>query len=106
MMIAVLQKLKRIQKNIFCMAVLLTFFSNAVFAQTKTISGRVTDVNKNPIANVSVFVKGTTVGTTTAIDGTYSLNVPAGATQLEFSSLGFEPQVFTIGTKKSLSPTM
>ena len=106
MMIVVLHKTKGIRKSIFCIAVMLTFFFNAVFAQTKTISGRVTDVNKNPIANVSVFIKGTRVGTTTAIDGTYSINVPADATQLEFSIVGFEPQLLTIGTKKSLSPTM
>ncbi len=105
-MIAVLHKLKGIRKNFFCIAIMLAFFSNTVVAQTKTISGRVTDVNKNPIANVSVFVKGTTVGTATATDGSYSINVPANGTQIEFTSLGYEPQLFTIGNRKSFSPVM
>ncbi|HYM94869.1 MAG TPA: SusC/RagA family TonB-linked outer membrane protein [Chitinophagaceae bacterium] len=62
------------------------FFTGLLFAQ-RTITGKVTDNKGNPISNVSVLIKGTTTGTTTKIDGSYSLNVPANAKAIVFSSV-------------------
>lgn len=59
------------------------------FAQTN-VRGRVTDSDGQPLAGVTVMIKGTTVGTNTAADGTWSLQVPKGAV-LEFVSLGMTP---------------
>lgn len=70
-----------------------------------TISGKVTDANGKPIPNVSVTVKGTNIGTSTAADGSYSLNVPANAKTLEFSSIGFEAQSVSVASKR-FSPVM
>ena len=68
----------------------LLLFSFASFAQDKVITGRVTDSIGNGIANVSVTVKeAPSRGTTTAADGRYSLSVPANATRLVFSSVGY-----------------
>jgi TonB-linked SusC/RagA family outer membrane protein len=53
------------------------------------VSGQVTDEQKNPIAGVSVSVKGTSSGTTTDDRGNFSLEVEAGQT-IVFSSIGFE----------------
>lgn len=75
-------------------------------AQTKQISGRVTDANGAPLSNVSVMVKGTTVGTTTAADGTYSITVPQTARQLVFSLLSYDDVEMNIGTRTSISPVM
>ncbi len=75
-------------------------------AQTKQISGRVTDANGAPLSNVSVMVKGTTVGTTTAADGTYSITVPQTARQLVFSLLSYDDVEMNIGTRTSLTPVM
>ncbi|HRN80543.1 MAG TPA: SusC/RagA family TonB-linked outer membrane protein [Ferruginibacter sp.] len=75
-------------------------------AQTKQISGRVTDANGTPLSNVSVLVKGTTVGTTTAADGTYTLSVPQTARQLVFSLLSYDDVEMNIGTRTSISPVM
>ena len=79
--------------------------SLSVFAQ-KTIVGKVSDANGKPISNASVLVKGTKVGTSTAADGSYSIQVPANGKVLEFSSLSFETQSVTIGNKVSISPTL
>ena len=59
-----------------------------VLAQTKTISGKVTDESGTPIANVSVQVKGSNVGTVTRDDGSYSLSVNSDARTLVFSGVG------------------
>ena len=50
----------------------------------RTITGKITDDKGNPVANVSIIVKGTTTGTTSNPDGTYSLTVPANARALIF----------------------
>ena len=71
---------------VFLTAIL--FLTGQLFAQ-KSITGRVTDEKGNPIANASVTVKGTTAGTVTKEDGSYSLNVPATANQLEISAVGY-----------------
>jgi TonB-dependent starch-binding outer membrane protein SusC len=68
----------------------LLLFSFAGFAQDKVITGRVTDSTGNGIANVSVSVKEASArGTTTAADGRFSISVPANATTLVFSSVGY-----------------
>src|SRR5690242_14465330 len=68
----------------------LLLFSFASFAQDKVITGRVTDSVGNGIANVSVTVKEAPArGTTTSADGRFSLSVPANATTLVFSSVGY-----------------
>jgi len=70
----------------------------AAFSQTNatSITGKVTDANGNPLANVSVVVKGTTAGTATSTDGTYRLTVskPSGNV-LVFSSVGFADKEVT-----------
>jgi TonB-dependent SusC/RagA subfamily outer membrane receptor len=73
--------------------------TSQLFAQTRTVKGKITDDKGNPIANASVLVKGTTVGTTTATDGTYSINVNAAAKTLVISSLNFATQEVAIGNK-------
>nr|WP_321409523.1 TonB-dependent receptor [uncultured Carboxylicivirga sp.] len=61
-------------------------------AQEMTVTGKVTDASDGmPIPGVSVVVKGTTVGTITTIEGTYSLVVNQGD-QLVFSFVGMTNQ--------------
>jgi len=75
----------------------ILFFAGALLAQ-KTITGTVTDEKGNPVPNASVVVRGTSTGTTSRADGTYALTVPASATELVISSVGFEPMTVAIGS--------
>ncbi|MCG8581465.1 MAG: TonB-dependent receptor plug domain-containing protein, partial [Bacteroidales bacterium] len=62
-------------------------------AQTTNVTGTVTDATDgSPIPGVSVFVKGTTIGTVTTPDGTYALAVPNDATAVVFSFVGMTTQ--------------
>ena len=64
-----------------------------VSAQPKeiTVKGTVISQTDNqPIPGVTIFVEGTTVGTTTDIDGNYSLDIPASAKEVTFSFIGFD----------------
>ncbi|MDQ3292243.1 MAG: SusC/RagA family TonB-linked outer membrane protein, partial [Bacteroidota bacterium] len=59
---------------------------------TWTISGRVSSATGDPLPGVTVLLKGTSNGATTAPDGGYSLTVPETAGTLVFSFIGYATQ--------------
>ncbi|MDI9365198.1 MAG: SusC/RagA family TonB-linked outer membrane protein [Flavobacterium sp.] len=93
--------LKKLVKSIFYACFLL--FSTAALAQTKVVTGKVTDAKDgSAVPNVSVLVKGTKQGTQTAADGTFKLTVAQNATTLTISSIGFATQEVSIVGKSSV----
>ncbi|UPL49644.1 SusC/RagA family TonB-linked outer membrane protein [Hymenobacter sublimis] len=73
-------------------------------AQTRSLSGRVTDRSTGEgLPGVTVLVKGTTNGVSTNSDGTYTLTVPADGGTLVFSSVGYVPLERAIGSDNSLN---
>ncbi|MEO6071218.1 MAG: SusC/RagA family TonB-linked outer membrane protein [Chitinophagaceae bacterium] len=70
-----------------------------LLAQSRTVSGRVTDLQSNGVPNASVTVKGTTVGSVTSADGSFSLSIPSNARTLVISSVGFANQELSIGNQ-------
>ena len=60
-------------------------------AQNVTVKGTVTDDHNLPLPGVNVKVSGTTGGTSTSVDGNYSISAPAGSS-LVFSFIGFVSQ--------------
>lgn len=70
-----------------------------VFAQQQ-ISGTVRDAStEEPLPGVSILIKGTTTGTTTDLDGDYTLDGVDENTVLVFSYLGFQRQEVRIGNR-------
>lgn len=63
------------------------------------VSGTVTGEGGLPIAGATVLIKGTTTGTATDFDGTYTITVPNPENVLVFSSLGFATQEVTVGSQ-------
>ena len=55
----------------------------------RTVYGKVVDANGNPIPGAGIMVAGTTLGTVSGNDGSWSLPVPAGPLTLDVSSLGY-----------------
>jgi len=74
-----------------------------VSAQNRTVRGKVTEDGKKPVANASVLVKGSTLGTKTDDNGNYTIAVPANAKVLSFSALNFETQEASIGSKTEIN---
>lgn len=70
-----------------------------------TIKGVVTDIDGEPLPGVTVSIPGTSVGTVTDIDGSYSMSVPENAT-LVFSFIGFEKQSIAVGSRTILNVTL
>ena len=71
---------------------------SVTWAQERSISGKVTAVEDGvPLPGVNVVVKGTSLGTVTNTEGSYTLNVPAQSTTLIFSFIGLTSQEIEIG---------
>ena len=66
-------------RDCFLTAVLLIFFSANGFGQAKPVKGVVKDAAGNPLAGVSVLVSGTKKGTTTDVNGTFTLQASPNA---------------------------
>lgn len=60
--------------------------------QTLKVKGKVTDATGQSLPGVNIIVKGTTIGTTSDIDGNYTLEVSDPNSILVFSYIGYSPQ--------------
>ena len=69
------------------------------------VSGRVTGADKQGLPGVTVLVKGTSVGTSTNADGTFSMTVPEAST-LVFSYVGYKTQEVAVGSSNSINVTL
>lgn len=79
------------------LVVLMLALGSYAFAQ-RTITGKVTDeATGEPLIGANILVIGTSSGTATDIDGMYSVSVPDGSTELEFTYTGYAATRVTIG---------
>ena len=85
---------------------MLLIFSGTAIAQHQ-VRGTVTDAETgDPLIGVNIVVLGTTVGTTTDIDGTYSMSAPGADDVLQFSYLGFETREIPIDGREQVDVTL
>lgn len=84
-------------KDLLLMACLLIAAVPA-FAQTKTVTGTVTDMLGEPLIGASVLVQGTSNGVITDIDGKYSIQATP-ENSLEFSYVGMVKQIIKVGNQ-------
>ncbi|MHA4893709.1 SusC/RagA family TonB-linked outer membrane protein [Pedobacter sp. PWIIR3] len=86
--------MKKLLQSLF----ILLFIAGTAMAQQRTITGTVTGKDDGlPLPGVTVRIQNSKVGTQTASDGKYVINVPAGSASLEFSYLGYTSQVLPVG---------
>lgn len=94
---------KRIGFNLPFKTLCLTFFLCSLFSyqlqanstsptsdEVATITGVVTDNEGEPLIGVNILAKGTSSGTVTDVDGSFSIDVPEGITTLVFSYTGYK----------------
>lgn len=95
--------MKKLLRSLF----ILLFVASTAAAQNRTITGTVTSKEDGlPIPGVSVKVKGTNIGASTTANGKFTLSVPANATALEFSSIGFGSQTVNIGSSSTVNASL
>jgi len=81
--------------------------SYEVSAQQRVVTGKViSDEDGLGLPGATVLAKGTTVGTTTDLDGNYSINVPAGSNVLIFSFVGLKASEESIGNRTVINVTL
>lgn len=79
-------------------------FATATLGQNQTVTGTVTDAESGELLpGVNVVVKGTTRGTITQADGTYSLQVPGPNATLLFSFIGYSAQEIKVGSQAEIN---
>ncbi|MFO8002147.1 MAG: TonB-dependent receptor [Marinilabilia sp.] len=88
-----------------CILFLFLLMAGVGVVAQQTVTGKVTDSSDEPIPGASVLEKGTSNGTVTQMDGTYSLEVDEGAT-LVFSFVGFEEQEIPVEGRSSVDVEM
>jgi len=74
----------------------LSACSLAFAQQTKTVKGTVYDANNATLPGATILIKGTTTGTTSDLDGNFTLQAPSTATTLVISFIGMVSQEVAI----------
>ena len=78
----------------------------SVLAQTRTITGKVTDDNGRPIVNATVLIKETGAGTSTDVGGNFSIQTDTRSKTLVISYIGMASQEITIGNRTTINTTL
>lgn len=84
--------MKKLLQSLF----LLLFIANVAMAQDRTLTGKVTGDDGQPIPGATVRLKGATGAVQTDPNGTFRINAAASATAVEVSSLGFTTKTVSI----------
>ncbi|TAH21975.1 MAG: TonB-dependent receptor [Cytophagales bacterium] len=75
----------------------------SAFAQSKTVKGKVTASDDGAaLPGVNIVIKGTSTGTTTDVEGNFSVNVPSSESVLVFSFVGFLQQEIVVGNQSTI----
>lgn len=92
---------KKWVSKVSCTVLLCMAFVFHVHAQSRTVSGTVTDTDGALMPGVSILEKGTSNGTTTDANGKYSLSVGSNAV-LAFTFIGMAPQEVVVGDQSTI----
>ncbi|HYK47571.1 MAG TPA: SusC/RagA family TonB-linked outer membrane protein, partial [Parafilimonas sp.] len=87
------------------LATAFLLYSNILFAQ-KTITGRITSSNDQPVVGATITVKGTNVATLADTSGNFSVFIPAGSNILTISSLGYATREVKIDNRNMVSVSL
>src|SRR5688500_397325 len=96
--------MKQIYRRLIVCGMLL-LVSMFTFAQERTVAGTVKDEAGVALPAVNIIIKGTTTGTTTDVDGNFSINVEPDDV-LSFSFIGYETEEVSVGTQTFITVTM
>ena len=103
----ILRDASRIKSLPICIFMFFFLFTPFVYSQSrKQITGSVQDVEGNPLIGVSILETGTSNGTITDMNGTYSLNISSTNATLRFSYIGYEEQLIKIQGRNVINVKM
>lgn len=70
------------------------------------VTGKVVDLKGMPIPGVSIRIKGSNKGTSTDMDGKYTIDVPGPTSILVFTSIGYNVEELLVGNEKVIDVTL
>lgn len=92
------------KKIVISALMLLVVLSGSMYAQERTITGKVTDASDGSgLPGVNIAVKGTAQGTITDMDGNYSIKIPGDNASLLFSFMGYTAQTIAVGSQITIN---
>src|ERR1700760_3642355 len=89
-------------RKILSLMSMLVLLSIWAFAQQKTVTGKVTDAQGQPVPFATVRIKGSKAGVSADADGNFSIKVTANATLL-VSGAGIQQKEVSVGTEPHLA---
>lgn len=90
-----------------CFLAYLLILTSLTFAQTKEVTGRVTDSGTgDPVPGATVSVRGSTVATQTDAQGNFKIEVPNNASRLTISSVGYALQEVSVAGQSNLAVSL
>lgn len=98
--------LRSFQRRSILLALILLYSLTGFSQNSKEISGIVANKQHEPLVGVTVAVEGTTAGTTTDQDGSYSITIPKGGEVLVFSYVGFSTRKIPIKGSNVINVTL
>ncbi|NII25364.1 TonB-dependent receptor [Pseudoflavitalea sp. X16] len=90
-------------RRFLLIAIWLLLLAGGAWAQSRTVTGKVTDRNGVPLPGVSVTIKNSSTGTQTNDAGEFSITLPNNARVLLFSFVGYNPEAVTIGRNNTIN---
>lgn len=93
------------KKQLLCLLYVTLFLAaptGFLKAQSRVLTGQVTDLDNFALPGVNIYIKGTTTGTTTDLEGNYRLEVEGPETVLVYSFIGYITQEVTSGARTTI----
>jgi|KBSMisStandDraft_5_1062788.scaffolds.fasta_scaffold02907_3 TonB-linked SusC/RagA family outer membrane protein len=97
-----IQKLKAFITKGFPVLVLFLLMHTGASAQKKTVTGKVVSDSGTAVTGASIRIKGSTIGTTTNADGSFTISAAQGEV-IEITGVGFGKQEYTIGSSNEIT---
>lgn len=92
-------------KLLYLLAFLLSS-SWVAFGQNQTITGKVTDEKGEALIGVNIIVRETNKGTTTNVDGKYTLSVPGSSSKIIYTFVSYESREVTVGNQSIINVSL
>lgn len=93
-------------KSKICLLLLMNLLFLGVFAQNRTVTGKVTSSSGAAISGATVTQKGTSNATLTNDQGTFSISLPSGNVILVFTSVNFKAEELNVGNQSVINATL
>lgn len=90
-------------RGFLILLLIFVFTIGSAEAQQRTVKGKVTSKDDGALPGVNIVLQGTVTGTTTDVNGNYTINVPGPEAVLVFTFIGYNSQSVTVGNRMEVN---